>query len=214
MSSATVVIILDLLGTAVFALSGASAAIGKKLDLFGVCVLGLVAATGGGALRDVLLGATPPVVLADWRYLVAPVATAILVFYFHPHLAKLRRLVLVSDAVGLGMFVVAGTTKALDLGLEAPGACVVGMITGIGGGLLRDMLLGDIPVVLQREIYALAALAGAIVVAVASPFALHSVAVTVAGIAVVTGLRVIALRRQWSAPTPRGVDPDGTSSPR
>jgi uncharacterized membrane protein YeiH len=205
---------LDLVGIFVFALSGASAAVAKKLDVFGVVVLGLVAATGGGAMRDVLLGATPPLVLSDWRYLVVPAVAAALTFYFHPQLAKLRRLVLLSDAAGLGLFVVAGTTKALDAGVAPLGACVVGMLTGIGGGLLRDVLLGEIPVVLRREIYAVAALLGAIVVVVSERTGVDSVGSAVAAAALVCGLRVVSLLRKWSAPTPRGVGTDGRGAPR
>lgn len=196
-STEALLTILDLVGIFVFALSGASAAVAKKLDLFGVIVLGLVAATGGGALRDVLLGATPPLVLSDWRYLVVPAVASVLTFYLHPQLARLRRLVLLSDAAGLGLFVVAGTTKALDSGVAPLGACVVGMLTGIGGGLLRDILLGEIPVVLRREIYAVAALLGAVVVVVAERLQVDGVGSAVVAATLVCGLRVVSLLRKW-----------------
>jgi uncharacterized membrane protein YeiH len=206
--------VLDLVGIFVFALSGASAAVAKRLDLFGVVVLGLVAATGGGALRDVMIGATPPLVLSDWRYLTVPTVAAVLTFYLHPQLAKLRRLVLLSDAAGLGLFVVAGTTKALEAGVAPLGACVVGLLTGIGGGLLRDVLLGEIPVVLRREIYAVAAIAGAAVVVVADGLGIDSVTSAIVAAALVCGLRLLSLLRKWSAPVPRGVGPDGRGAPR
>ncbi len=217
MSTEALLTVLDLVGLFVFALSGASAAVAKKLDVFGVVVLGLVAATGGGALRDVLLGATPPLVLVDWRYLVVPSVAAVLTFYFHPQLAKLRRVVMLSDAAGLGLFVVAGTGKALEAGVAPLGACVVGMLTGIGGGVLRDVLLGEIPVVLRREIYAVAALLGAIVIVVTERVGAPEIASAVGAAVLVCGLRVISLLRKWSAPTPRdvgGVGTDGRGAPR
>jgi uncharacterized membrane protein YeiH len=213
-STEALLTVLDLVGLFVFALSGASAAVAKKLDVFGVVVLVLVAATGGGAMRDVLLGATPPLVLSDWRYLAVPAVASVITFYFHPQLTRLRRLVLLSDAAGLGLFVVAGTRKALDSGVAPLGACVVGMLTGIGGGLLRDVLLGEIPVVLRREIYAVAALLGAIVVVVAERVGVDSVVSAVTAAVLVCGLRLLSLVRKWSAPVPRGVGTDGGGAPR
>jgi uncharacterized membrane protein YeiH len=213
-STAALLTTLDLVGLFVFALSGAAAAVSKRLDLFGVVVLGLVAATGGGALRDVLLGAVPPLVLSDWRYLAVPAVAAVVTFRFHPQLARLRRLVLLSDAAGLGLFVVAGTSKALAAGVAPLGACVVGALTGIGGGVLRDLLVGEIPVVLRREIYAVAALAGAVVVVVADRLGAAGTGSAVLAAVLVGGLRVVSLLRRWSAPTPRGVGPDGSGAPR
>ena len=141
---------------AVFAASGASAGVVKRLDLFGVVFVGAVAALGGGIVRDLLLGAVPPYALTHWVYLVVAVLAAILLFRLHPQFNRLRRTVLVLDAAGLGLFTVTGTLKALDARVPALGACVVGMITAIGGGLGRDLLTGEIPIVLRREIYAVA----------------------------------------------------------
>lgn len=198
-------LLFDLVGVFVFALAGAYAAVAKKLDLFGVVVVGVVSAIGGGVLRDLLIGQTPPFALRDWRYLVVPTAASVVVFYFHPQVSRLRRVVLLSDAAGLGLFVVAGTAKALEAGLPAVGATVVGVLTGIGGGVIRDVLTGEIPVVLRREIYALAALAGSVVVVVADGFGIEGIASGAIGAALVFGLRILALVRRWSAPVPRGV---------
>jgi uncharacterized membrane protein YeiH len=154
----------DLIGVAVFAASGASAAIGKRLDLFGVGFVGFAAALGGGILRDLVIGAVPPLAFADWRYALTAIAASVAVFWLHPQLSRLRRTVLVLDAAGLGLFTVTGTLKALDAGVPAVGACLVGMLTAIGGGLVRDLLTGEIPVVLHRDIYAVVALGGAILV--------------------------------------------------
>lgn len=203
--SGTILLLFDLVGVFVFALSGASAGVTKRLDLFGVVVVGVVSAIGGGAIRDLLVGDTPPFVLRDWRYLAVPTAASVVVFYLHPQLSRLRRVVLLSDAAGLGLFVVTGTTKALAAGVPAGGACAVGLLTGIGGGVLRDVLTGEIPVVLRREIYAVAALAGAVTVVVANALDIDGAVAAAVGAALVCGLRLLALVRRWSAPVPRDV---------
>jgi uncharacterized membrane protein YeiH len=210
-SVGTVLLLADLLGVAVFAGSGASAAVAKRLDLFGVIFVGFVAALGGGILRDVVIGAVPPLAFADWRYALTAAVASGAVFRLHPQFARLRRTVLVLDAAGLGLFTVAGTLKALEAGVPAVGSCVIGMLTGIGGGVLRDLLTAEIPAVLQRDIYAVAALGGAVAVAAlvrldaASPPALAAAAL------LITGVRLLALRRRWSAPVAGA--PDGPGAP-
>jgi len=190
----------DLVGVAVFAASGASAAIAKRLDLFGVAFVGFVAALGGGILRDLVIGAVPPLAFADWRYAVTAVLASIAVFRLHPQLNRLRRTVLLLDAAGLGLFTATGTLKALAAGVPPVGACLIGMLTAIGGGLARDLLTGEIPVVLQRDIYAIVSLGGAILITIfhrlglAGPFPLVIAAV------LMTGVRLLALYRRWSAP--------------
>jgi uncharacterized membrane protein YeiH len=196
----TTLLVADLIGVAVFAASGASAAVVKRLDLFGVAFVGFAAALGGGILRDLVIGAAPPLAFADWRYVITAVLASIAIFRLHPQLNRLRRTVLVLDAAGLGLFTVTGTLKALDAGVPAVGACLIGMLTAIGGGLIRDLLTGEIPVVLQRDIYAVVSLGGAVAVTVVEwldvrgPLPLAAVAV------LVTGVRLLALRRRWSAP--------------
>ncbi len=123
MQSATALLLADLLGVAVFAASGASAACAKRLDLFGVVFVGFVAALGGGILRDLVIDTVPPLAFADWRYVAVAAVTSIVVFWLHPQLARLRRMVLLLDAAGLGLFTVTGTLKALDAGVPAVGAC-------------------------------------------------------------------------------------------
>lgn len=190
----------DLVGVAVFAASGASAAVGKRLDLFGVAFVGFIAALGGGILRDLVIGAVPPLAFADWRYAVTAVVASIAVFWLHPQLNRLRRLVLLLDAAGLGLFTVTGTLKALDAGVPAVGACLIGMLTAIGGGLARDLLTGEIPVVLQRDIYAVVALGGAILVTVLRALGLAGPVPLATAAGLMTGLRLLALYRRWSAP--------------
>ena len=193
-------LVADLIGVAVFAASGASAAVAKRLDLFGVAFVGFVAALGGGILRDLTIGAVPPLAFADWRYAVVAVLASLAVFWLHPQLNRLRRPVLVLDAAGLGLFTVTGTLKALEAGVPPVGACLLGMLTAIGGGLARDLLTAEIPVVLQRDIYAVVSLGGAVAVAVLHRFGLANPVTMGATAVVMIFVRLLALRRRWSAP--------------
>lgn len=194
------VVALDLGGTFVFALSGATAGIRARLDLFGVLVLSFAAATSGGIARDVLIGAVPPAAISDWRYLAASLLAGLIAFRWHPIINRLRSPVLVFDAAGLALFAVSGALKALAFHL-APGAAVLlGMLTGIGGGMVRDVLAAEVPMVLRAELYAVAALAGAAVVVIGDLLRLPSAAVTIAGAALCFGLRLAAIRRGWQLP--------------
>ncbi|GAA1824253.1 TRIC cation channel family protein [Luedemannella flava] len=206
MDTRDALVVADLVGVAVFAASGASAGVAKRLDLFGVVFIGFVSALGGGLLRDVFIGRVPPLALADWHYSVTAAVTAAVVFRFHPHVAKLRRSVLLLDAAGLGLFTAASTLKALQAGVPAVGSCIVGMLTGIGGGLVRDLLTGEIPVVLRREIYAVAALLGAIAVAIGYQFDVPATPLMLTAAVFICALRVVALSRRWEAPVAR-LDP-------
>lgn len=201
MRSFSPLLAVDLIGVAVFAASGAMAAVAKRLDLFGVVFVGFTAALGGGIMRDVIINQQPNA-FADWRYLAFAVVPSIATFWLHPQVSRLRRTVLVLDAAGLGLFVATGTLKALDAGIPPVGACVIGMITGIGGGLLRDLLTGQIPTVLQREIYAVAGLLGCACVVALEAFQLRRSVLIVLAATLVFGLRLVALRRNWSVPTP------------
>ncbi|MFI7022383.1 trimeric intracellular cation channel family protein [Micromonospora sp. NPDC049900] len=200
MTTSTALLLADLAGVAVFAASGASAAVAKRLDLFGVVFVGFVAALGGGIFRDLVINEAPPLAFGDWRYATTAALTAGAIFWLHPQFARLRTTVLVLDAAGLGLFTVVGTLKALEAQVPAVGACLIGMLTAIGGGLVRDLLTGEIPVVLRREIYALAALVGAIVVAVLFALDRTGPAPLTAAAVLVFGVRLVALRRRWSAP--------------
>ena len=164
LSMGAVWLTLDLAGTAVFAISGAAIGVKYRLDVFGVCVLAFVAGNAGGMLRDVMLGATPPAALSGWHHVTVSLLAALLTFWWHPRLERLRTPILLFDAAGLGLFAVSGTEKALAFGLDPLVAAILGMLTGIGGGVLRDLLVNEIPTVLHGELYAVAALAGAAVV--------------------------------------------------
>lgn len=196
-------LVLELVGVTAFAASGALAAVRARLDIFGVCVLGATTALGGGVLRDLLLGITPPTALTDGRYLAVALVTSLLVFRFNPGVARLRRSVLVLDAAGMGLFATGGATTALAAGGSALAACIIGTTTAIGGGVLRDVLLREIPTVLRMEIYALAALAGSVVVVAGTAAGLRPGVASVIGAVLATGLRGVALRRGWNAPLAR-----------
>lgn len=197
-------VVLDLVGIFVFAISGALVAVRKDLDVFGVLVLAGTTGLGGGFLRDVLIDATPPAALADWRYLLVPVAAGLLTFRFHPTLGRLERTVNVFDAFGLALFCVAGAVKALDHGLGPVPAALMGMVTGIGGGMVRDVLAGRVPIIFRGELYAIPALAGAFVAVLGTRADLPEVPVVVAGAAVCLVWRLLAVWRHWQAPVPRG----------
>ncbi len=195
-------VVLDLVGIWVFALSGGLVAVRKNLDIFGVLVLALTTGLGGGFIRDVLLGAVPPSSLADWRYLLVPVAAGLVTFWFHPTLGRMERLVNVFDAVGLSVFCVNGALKALAFGLGPVPAALLGMVTGIGGGMIRDVLAGRVPVVLRDELYATPALFGAGIAVLGHGLGLPSAVVAPPAALVCFGWRVLAMRRGWDAPRP------------
>ena len=156
-----ILVILDLLGTFVFALSGALVGVRHRLDLFGVLVLSFVAGNGGGVMRDAMIGATPPAALQDWRYVAISIVAGLFTFWRAGTIERWRNPVQSIDAVGLGVFAVAGALKAQAFGLGPVGAMLLGMLTGIGGGMIRDVLVAQVPTVLKAELYAIAALAGA-----------------------------------------------------
>lgn len=192
---------LDLVGTFVFAISGAVLGVRRGMDLFGVLVLAFVTAVFGGILRDLLIGAVPPAAVASWHYLAVATAAGLLTFQCHGLFARLQQPVQFFDAAGLGIFAVAGTQKALDYGLNWPMAAVLGMISGIGGGMVRDVLTAQVPVVLRSDIYAVAALAGGLVVVTGAHVELPSTVVTFAGAALCVFLRMMALYRGWKLPS-------------
>ena len=203
----TLVLVLDLLGTFVFALSGATAAVNRRFDIFGVLVLSFAAGNAGGMARDVLIGAMPPAAINDWRYVAVSLIAGLITFYWSVGIAKLRNAVLLFDAAGLALFAVAGAQKALAFGLNPLAAALLGTLTEIGGGMMRDILQAQIPTVLHSDLYAVAALAGAVVVIVGAALQLPAGAVTIAAAMLCFGLRFMAIRHGWRLPTARSLDP-------
>lgn len=199
--------VLDLCGTFAFALSGAMAGIKRQLDLFGVLVLSFAASSAGGITRDLLIGAVPPAALQDWRYLTVSVLAGLMAFYWTSTIEKLRDPVRLLDAVGLAFFAVSGAQKALAFGASPIMAILLGMLTGIGGGVVRDVLLAEIPVVLRSELYAAAALVGAAVVVGGTLLHLPVLVCALGGGLTCFTLRVTAIRRGWRLPVAREGDP-------
>lgn len=195
---------LDLLGVFVFGLSGGLAAARKGFDALALLMLAAAAGLGGGIVRDVLIGAVPPVGISDGRLMGAACAAGAVTFFFHHRVARLERAVLVLDAAGLGLFAVAGTLKALQLGTTPLTAVVVGVVTGVGGGVLRDLLAGDVPrLFAHSEWYATPALLGAVLFAAAWSAGVEHPGVTWGCVLLVVVLRILALRRNWQVPVPR-----------
>jgi uncharacterized membrane protein YeiH len=196
----TLLLWLNLGGTFVFGLSGGVAAVRARLDLFGVVVLALVVALAGGIVRDLLIG-VPPATFRDWRYLAAAAAAGVWCIFRHRQVERRDRAVQVLDAMGLAVFCVTGASKALAFGLGPVQAALLGAITGIGGGILRDMLLGQTPTVLRQDLYAIPALLGAGVVAVAHELGSTSGIWAILGAALCFGTRWLGLRGAIEVPT-------------
>jgi uncharacterized membrane protein YeiH len=196
-------LVIDLVGVFVFALSGATEAVRQRLDFFGVLVLSFATASAGGILRDLLIGAVPPATIADWRYLVTALLAGVVTFYWHRVIERLRNPVRVFDAAGLGLFAVAGTQKALAFGLTPVMAAVLGMLTGIGGGIVRDLLLSRVPLVFrpETELYAIAALAGSALVVVGHWQDWPAIPTAVAGAVLCFALRLLAMWFNWRLPS-------------
>ena len=199
----TFVLVLDLGGTFVFAISGAVAAVDRRLDVFGILVLSFVAGNVGGITRDVLIGAVPPAALTDGSYLLVSVLAGLVTFFSYAGVDRLHTPVLMFDAAGLSFFAVAGAEKALEFGLSPVMSALLGMLTGIGGGMTRDVLLTEIPQVLRSDLYAVAALAGASIVAAGHVLGISYGVSSLAGGALCFGLRYMAIRQGWHLPTAR-----------
>ncbi|MDH2900852.1 MAG: trimeric intracellular cation channel family protein [archaeon] len=198
----TFLLVLDLGGTFVFGLSGAVAGVKHKLDIFGVIVLSFVAANTGGIIRDLLIGAIPPATITDWRYIVAGLLPGPITFYGYRPINRLSNPVLVFDAAGLGLFAVTGSLKALEYSINPLAAVFLGVLTGVGGGVTRDILVGEIPAVLRTDIYAVAALVGSTVVVVGYILGFAEIAAVLGAIICVV-IRILAIRRHWKLPTAR-----------
>lgn len=211
---------LEAVGTVAFAVSGATAALQRKLDIFGVLLLGLTTALGGGCLRDLLLGKTPPVMFREPLYAIVALMTALIVFLlawfcrggFFGHMVLIDRINNVFDALGLGMFSVIGVRAGIAAGYaENVFLCLfLGLLTGVGGGVLRDMMSREIPMVLCRRVYAIASIAGG-----AAYFLLRGPtgesAAVFAGVFTVFIIRMLATHYRWSLPR---ITEDSQTEPR
>ncbi|MRI32069.1 hypothetical protein EOPP23_03520 [Endozoicomonas sp. OPT23] len=190
---------LDLFGTAVFAISGAWLACRKDMDLFGAMVLAFVTAVGGGTIRDVLLGAVPVFWIQDTWYMVVILASTLLAIAFRKWHWQTKQHMLIADAIGLSVFTIIGITKAQAFGASPLVAVMMGVLTGCGGGVIRDILAADVPMVLRSEIYASAAMAGGAVYVLLEPVFPHT-EVTLTAAALVLFMRLLALHKDVSLP--------------
>ncbi|WP_328343631.1 trimeric intracellular cation channel family protein [Streptomyces violaceus] len=194
--------LLELIGIFVFAISGALLAVRKNFDVFGIAVLAEVTALGGGLFRDLVIGAVPPAAFTDLGYFLTPLLATLLVFFLHPHVERIQVAVNVFDAAGLGLFCVAGTTKAYEYGLGLTASACLGLATAVGGGVLRDVLANEVPSLLRwdRDLYAVPAIVGATMVVLFIRYDVLSPLTS--ALAVITGfvLRLLAMRYHWRAP--------------
>jgi uncharacterized membrane protein YeiH len=204
---------LDLAGTFAFAISGAAAARDRGLDWFGVIVIAFTVACGGGVLRDLCIGAVPPAGLTDWRYLAVAMAAALMTMAANALVVRLAHPVILFDSLGLGLFAVTGAQKAVIFGHNAEVAVLLGVVTAVGGGVLRDVLLNRVPVILQREIYAMAALVAAGIEVAGERLGWLSSGRTWVALIVCFGLRYLSLRYQWNLPRASGSQDKGGDGP-
>ncbi|MET0199072.1 MAG: trimeric intracellular cation channel family protein [Rhodococcus fascians] len=195
--------VLGYVGIVAFAASGALIGVRKRLDLFGVCVVGITTGIGGGIIRDVLLGIHPPTSLDQWPNVTVALATSLVVFVAHPVMNRIWRGVLLFDAFGMGLFAATGATVALAAGGSSLSACLIGATTAVAGGVIRDVLVNEVPLLLRRDLYAVPALLGSTVVAIVEGSGLPDNVGLVAGTILATGLRVLALWRRWNLPIAR-----------
>ncbi|MGC2400800.1 MAG: TRIC cation channel family protein [Acidobacteriaceae bacterium] len=192
------------MGTAVFAAEGASTAVQNRLDVLGLLVLGFVTALGGGIIRDLLIGDVPPSSIRNWIYPAVALAAAAAVFVLHAFASSMNTwLVITLDAAGLSFFAVAGATKALEFGLHPLLAAMMGGITGVGGGTIRDLLIGQVPKVLRADVYAAAALFGAVITILCLKLRLKPVVASTGGIIGCFALRMLAVYYHWNLPQAR-----------
>lgn len=200
--------VLGYVGIVAFAASGALIGVRKRLDLFGVCVVGITTGIGGGIIRDVLLGIHPPTSLDQWPNLTVAFVTSLVVFRAHPIMNRIWRGVLLFDAFGMGLFASTGATIALEAGGSSLSACLIGATTAVAGGVIRDILVNEVPLLLRRDLYAVPALLGSSVVAIVEGTGWPDNVGLVIGTVAATGLRVLALWRRWNLPIARRLPVD------
>jgi uncharacterized membrane protein YeiH len=209
----TLLLVLNLVGTFVFGLSGGMAGVRARLDVFGVVVLGVVVGIAGGTIRDLLIG-TPPQTFRDWRYLAVAAGAGLLTSLAHSAIDRLQRPIDALDAAGLGLFCVTGAATALAHRLGVVDCIILGAITGIGGGVLRDVLVRQVPTVLQGGLYAIPALVGAAIVVVASHAGDHTLTFPIVGAAACFLLRMAGLRYGLGLPVAADVAVTGVGRAR
>lgn len=195
--------LIDIIGTVAFAISGVLVGIRKQLDLFGVYVLAIITASGGGIIRDIVIGRSVPVFLTEWKYFVAITVTMVATCFFYRFVNKIMSVVLLFDAIGLGVFTIFGSYKAIEYGLPVLGVIFAGVITGIGGGMLRDILVCEVPLIFRSEIYAIPSIIGSTLFYVFNKFGLHIAINTYLCVAFVVLIRLVSVKLKLKLPIPK-----------
>ena len=209
-TTSTTFLVLDLTGIFAFGLNGALTATRVvRLDIVGVVTLGMFTALGGGVIRDILLGALPPATFSDWRYLTVAAGGSLVAFLFGRSLDRLATVILVLDAAGLSLFAVSGALKGLDFGIGFGQAVILGTITAVGGGTVRDVLIGEIPSVLTSGLYAIPALVGAFIVVTADRIGAAGLPAALVAAGACFAIRMLGVRYDVQAPRPREAGPGG-----
>lgn len=197
--------VLDLFGTMAFAVTGAFKAIEHKSDIVGIIILATITGVAGGTIRDIVLGKFPPNSLLDPSYVAITVATGIVIFFLYSHLKKHWNVFLKFDAIGLGVFTIIGATFAYNIfGLNYLAMVLAGMLTAIGGGILRDVFVNEVPIVFVKELYASASFVGATIFFALLAVGAEFYVATIAGIVITTGLRLVAMKYNWNLPKVKG----------
>lgn len=189
---------LDLFGTLVFAISGVITALDKKFDLVGSIIIGLITAVGGGSLRDLLIGSTPVGWMKDEYYLIAILLGVVLSYALKTWIIRLKRSMFLFDTLGIGVFTILGLQKTLDTGLSIPVALLMGVVSAVFGGVIRDVLCNEVPLIFRRQIYASACLAGGLVFVLGIQASLPPIWISLFSIAIVVGIRYLSVRHNWS----------------
>ena len=198
------ILVLDLFGTMAFAVTGAFKAIEHKSDIVGIIILATITGVAGGTLRDIVMGRFPPHSVSDPYYVIITVSTGIIIFFLYPKMQKHWNLFLKFDAIGLGVFTAIGATFAYQVyGMNFLAIALAGMLTAVGGGILRDMFVNEVPIVFVKELYASASFLGVVVFYVILSMGLHLEAATISSIVVVTVLRLVAMKYNWNLPKAR-----------
>ena len=197
--------VLDLFGTMAFAVTGAFKAIEHKADIFGIIILATITGVAGGTIRDIMLGQFPPNSMSDPSYVVITVITGVVIFFLYSNLKKHWNLFLKFDAIGVGVFTIIGATFAFHIfGLNFLAMVLAGMITAIGGGILRDVFVTQLPIVFIKEFYASASFIGVTIFYLVLVAGLEFYIATILGIVVTTGLRLVAMKYNWNLPKVKG----------
>jgi uncharacterized membrane protein YeiH len=194
----TWIYVFDILGTLVFAISGVLTAMEKKFDVVGTIIIGIVTAVGGGTLRDVLIGETPVAWMLSNNYLITILVAVFLAHIFKNRIQKLRRSMFLFDTIGIGLFTILGLQKTLEIGLSVPMSVLMGIVSASFGGVIRDVLTNEIPLIFRKEIYATACLVGAIVFLILSSFSPYQTVNMLLSMFVVFIIRYFAVKKSWS----------------